>query len=341
MGDSAPTTIGDSGPVSDGGSADGCSPTADDPLDDEGIDSNCDGADGKVGFDLYVNPTIGQDSNEGSPTLPKRSPAAALLMAAGTGGSVVLSSGELEVESIEAAGKWRLVGGYDKTFLGAPKRERTTFNVTNADGLRIAGSGVDGTLAHVQTVGAPATSEEQPSAYAIRATVERLHLDDASVKSGTVAQESVSASIAAIDPGQGGNPGWDGRTTDAFVALPTTTCASVLQPNWVSGSAGDTAYGTRGSGRSAGAGGPDGTPGTDGSNAPKPASLVDGFLRWGDGTSGLSDGKPGAGGAGAKPLASAYLSASGGSGGCPGAGGPAGKSGGGSIAIMLLNGELT
>lgn len=343
--DTAPTTPGsDAGPSTDGGGSDGGgSATADDPLDDDGIDSNCDGADGKVGFDVYVNPTTGLDSNEGTPSSPKQTITAALMKARVTGGSVVLSTGDYPVETLDATGKWTIVGGYDKTFLGKPTRERTSFNVPAA-GLSISGTAVEGTLRHLQIVGASPDGADQPSAYAIRAKVERLWLDDVFVQSGD-GLEGKSGVLDGVDVGSGGNAGRDGSSGGGGADNPQTTCKGVLQPSYTWGATGDSAVGgARGhvtsSGGVAGADGPNGASGTDGDNASKAPSLVDDMLRWADGKPGLSDGKPGYGGAGAKAMTYWWQAASGGSGGCPGSGGNGGKSGGGSIAIVLLGGEL-
>lgn len=333
----------DAGPSGDAGADGGCSATADDPLDDDGIDSNCDGADGKAGFDVYVNPTTGLDSNEGTPSSPKQTISAALMKARVTGGSVVVSTGDYPLDTLDAPGKWTIVGGYDKTFLGKPTRERTTFTVP-ASGLSISGTAVEGTFRHLQVVGASPDSADQPSAYAIRAKVERLSLDDVFVQSGD-GLEGKSGALDGVDPGAAGSAGRDAVSSGSATDPPWPTCKGVPQPDYVAGKAGDSAVGgARGyvtsSGGVAGADGPNGAPGTDGENAPKAPALVDEILRWADGKSGLSDGKPGYGAAGAKAMTYWWMAATGGSGGCPGDGGNGGKSGGGSIAIMLLGGEL-
>ena len=66
----------------DGGGADACTAmgATDDP-DDNGIDANCDGADGIVGVDVYVSSASGLDTNVGTPTAPLGTLAAAITLA--------------------------------------------------------------------------------------------------------------------------------------------------------------------------------------------------------------------------------------------------------------------
>jgi len=324
----------DGGPATDTATSPGCSEGADDPLDDDGIDSNCDGADGKVGRDVYVSPT-GLDSNDGSPTTPKLTIAGALAKTRVTGGSVVLSTGEYELASLEEPGKWRIVGGYDSTFVGKNNRDRVTL-VAPHSGLHITGTGVDGMLQHLRVVGASVEPDGHATAYALRVKVDRLALDDVHIESGS-GRDGASGTSVGIESGADGLPGRPASSSDN---PPSLTCNTVLQPTWSWGQDGDNAVGgKRGSPPVAGAPGPAGVPGTDGDNGPKAPVLVDGLLRWNDGKPGLPDARPGYGGAGAARSTTSG-SASGGTGGCPGSPGNAGKSGGGSVAIMLLGGEL-
>jgi len=327
-----------------GGSVPGCTPTsASDDLDDDGIDSNCDGADGKVGFDVYVSP-MGLDTNEGSPSAPKATIAAALMKARVTGGAVVLSSGDYELTALEASGKWRIVGGYDKSFVGKPVRSRTGLTVP-ATGLLISGTAVDGTLAHLQIMGASPSSADEPTAYAIRAKVERIRLDDVTVRPGDGHDGKDGTPGEPGIAGLGGNEQYSktGWTCDGTAAADNQKGAGPGQASSDGKASGSVIE------RKPGQDGSAGIAAADGADASKSPKLVDDLLAWNKGTGGGSNGTPGFGGAGGAATkwglgwggSYGYMDGHGGWGGCPGKGGHAATSGGSSVAVLLISGELT
>lgn len=330
-----PGTSQDGGPPGPHGDA-GCVATGatDDP-DDDGVDANCDGADGVVGSDVYVNVAAGADTNAGTPTAPVRTIATAITLAAKTKGRVIVASGDYPVDALTIGGEAHLFGGYASSFVGAPKRAITTLHA-GATGLLVDATKVS--LAHLAVRGDAPSHAEQPSAYGVR------------VKSGDVALDDVEVSAADALVGAAGMPGAQGPAIDSSLA-----CDGVAQPSYVRGASAatravdGTAPGDLGNKIAAAAARP-GSAGTDGADAPATLALVDGLFAPTAGTKGLSDGSAGYGGAGGGlgRVATGHYAGvslwsaggSGGMGGCPGKGGSGGTSGGSSVAVLVLAGSL-
>lgn len=309
---------------------------ADEP-DDKGLDDNCDGADGVVGVDVYVS-TSGADTNAGTPSQPLRTIVAALKLATGRAGKVLVSSGSHTLDALKVTGSWSVFGGYSATFLGAPKRASTTL-VGGVGGVLIDGA-QSARLAHVTVRGASATDDKHPHALALVSNVDSLTLDDVALEAGDGRDGARGAT------GTSGTPGATGGNADTATQL---VCGGVLQPPF---SFGATKYLANAEGKHPGnlststpsESGSDGSPGTDGADADGAPKLINGSIATGLGTAGASNGRPGyggpGGGGGSSDQQQWYIGGAGGSGGCPGMGGGGGASGGASIALLVLRGSI-
>lgn len=325
----------DGGPSSNGGTC-VAKGGADEP-DDKGIDQNCDGADGVVGVDVYVSGS-GTDTNAGTPGQPLRTIAAALKLANGRGGKVLVSSGSFALDAIKAPGTWSLFGGYASSFTGAPKRSSTVL-VGGATGVLIDG-GASARLAHLTVRGAASTDPQHPSSVAIVSSADDLTLDDVDLE----AADGRDGAPGAV--GLPGNPGAPGGDADTPTRL---MCRGSVQPSF---SFGATKYMQNVEGKhpgnfstsTAAETGSDGAPGTDGVDASGTPKLTDGALVFGQGEPGASNGRPGfggpGGGGGSPDGQQWYVGGAGGSGGCPGFGGEGGHSGGASVGLLVLRGSV-
>jgi len=308
---------------------------ADEP-DDQGIDANCDGADGVVGVDVYVS-NAGTDTNAGTPAQPLRTIAAALRIATGRGGKVLVSSGAYSVDSIKVPGAWSVFGGYSSNYVGAPKRAATILG--SASGGLLIDQASSARLAHLTVRGAAPMDDKHPSALGLISNVDKLALDD--------------VEIDAVD-GRDGAPGADGARGDSGAhggdgnSQTRLVCRGFAQPSF---SYGAMAYTPNAEGHRPGdfssarpaEPGSAGAPGTDGADATGVPALVDGVLVADQGAPGSSNGRPGFGGPGGGGGTTdvQYIGGGGGSGGCPGAGGAGGMSGGASVALLVMRGSVT
>jgi len=342
--DSAPELDTGTSPSGDGGA---CGDSGVDELDDDGVDSNCDGADGVVGKDVYVDGATGNDTNPGTPTKPKRTIDAALKEALARNGAVVVAAGSYKIDSIERAGSWRIVGGYGAGFVGKPKRELTTLEPGAASGLMI-GAGAKGTLAHLSVLGASPTATGTATAHALRSKAELLVLDDVVVRaSDGRAGESGKEGTKGPD-GHAGPDTWDNARSSNYFEI-WLWCDGIKQPAYSFSTVGGEA---NAEGNPAGnyaaktpaGGGSAGVEGSDGADAAKTPSMNEDLVVWGAAADGLANGTPGYGGAsggtGIDSTGSWARYGGGGTGGCPGKGGMGGSSGGGAVAVLVLAGEL-
>jgi hypothetical protein len=329
----------DTGPVGDGG----CTPTdtLDDP-DDDGVDANCDGADGVVGKDVYVDATTGLSTNPGTPKAPLATLEQGIKLAVSRSGRVLVAAGTYTLDKLDASGEWKVLGGYDASFRGKPSRTLTTLNVPSTGLVLSAASRA--TLAHLTILGANADAKTPPSAHALRTSVEDLLLDDVLVRAGD-ARSGVDGADGALGlAGATGKPGMvsigNGQTLCADGAFGGTKTIGAM-----GGSASPDGK-PAGVGGSPGGNGGDGLHGADGLDAVRTPRLKAGLLEWASAKPGLGDGTPGYGGAGgANKDVGGYVGilkgGQGGNGGCPGHGGDGAESGGGSAAIVLLGGKVT
>jgi hypothetical protein len=341
-GDASPSTATDAGPnmTDDGGAptphADAaCTPSGmtDDP-DDNGVDANCDGADGVAGVDVYVSETAGADTNSGTPAAAMRTIGAAVALAASRNGRVLVAGGTYPVDAYSLTSEAHVFGGYAPSFLGAPMRALTILSAS-ATGLPVDAQAKKVSLAHVTVHGDAASHAEQPSAYGVR------------VKSGDVTLDDVDVVAGDALGGKAGAPGARAPAIDSSLA-----CDGVVQPSYVRGASGPAADGTLPGDFKSGAPAPQthaGSPGSDGDDAPATPKIVDGLFAASGGTDGRSDGTAGYGGAGGGTGTvtqgsyagdTIWLAGTGGSGGCPGKGGGAGTSGGSSVAVLVVSGSL-
>lgn len=318
-----------------------CTPnTQPDPPDDDGLDTNCDGADGVVGRDLYVDPKNGDDTNTGTAKLPFKTLAKALELSDGTV-SILVSAGALSPEPIAEPVGLRIYGGYEKGFLGAPERSRTVFHA-DAGGLHITSDG-SVALHHLTVEGSSAVSADQPSSHGLVFEVAEALLDDVTVRAG----DALSGT-----PGKQGSSGSAGQTSQAG---DTVTCGNKAQPAYAVGAAANAANlagqppGSIPS-KTPAPTGEAGVPGTDGQNADGVPALEKDYLSFAHGTSGSNDGTVGTGGPGGDGYLDTFTingqqysitGGRGGNGGCPGNGGFYGVSAGGAAAVVVLNGSLT
>ncbi len=340
-----PTADGQAGPVqpapsSGGDTADaGCKAGASDPPDDMGADTNCDGADGVAGKDVYLDPVNGQDTNDGTPKTPLHSLAAALTMATGRGGNVLVAAGSLPDATLSVPGAWAVYGGYGPGFIGPPTRSLTTFAPPSTGLLIEQASSVH--LAHMTvksqtpqagaapTGGGDAGTPWSLSAHALRSSVAKLELDDMVL----IAPQGADGSA-----GVGGTAGLDGNGTNRC-SLPTWSFGATTGLS----SDGVTPPGNVAN-KSAAPPATNGYDGTDGTDAAGTLSLALGVVSGAAPGNGRSDGTPGYGGASGGSGTWQSISFSGGvggSGGCPGSGGTGGTSAGSSIALVVLFGSAS
>lgn len=327
-----------------GSSSDGCAAGdsgSADPPDPAGLDTNCDGADGVVGLDVYVSSDVGADTNPGTPSAPLRRISVGLELAATRGGSVLVRSGTYPVDSFTTKGTWAVYGGYPSGFVGQPNRQTTTLTAPDT-GLLLAGA-ASATLAHVTVEGDMPSDPTQPSAHALRTSVSTLLLLDVLLQSGD------GLPMLAAKPGATGQGGVDD--------IGPLKCNNVQQPSYTSGSCcgepsvegrqpGSVAWGIR-------AQGSPGNPGADGNDAAGMVSVASGVLVGDVGKAGSANGTPGYGAAtgGGSPSSpwtapngvspGPFSGGNGGSGGCPGAGGSGGATGGSAVALLVLQGAVT
>jgi hypothetical protein len=338
-GDSAPAPVGKR--ADDGGlnqaNQDGAAPNekdaacaghdaTDDP-DDDGLDTNCDGADGIVGKDIYLSTIAGADTNAATPTAPLRTIAAATTLATRTHGRILVASGQYPVEKLSTTGGWAIYGGYVPSFLGKPKRDVTVL-AAPPSGLFI--DGVDqGSFAHLTVQSDVASDANHRSTHGIRSRAKALVLDDVIVAAG----EAMHAT--AGKPGDPGDP-------DA------SQCASAPRSSWPAGASGDLGAPRAPADGTAGTAGITGSSGT--------ARLVlkdesvalsdDAALGGADATRGAPGGPGGAGTLnnvqynGATYSTVDVGSGISGVGGCPGNPGGPGQSGGAAAALLVLDGAV-
>jgi hypothetical protein len=186
--------------------------------------------------------------------------------------------------------------------------------------------------------GSNASDAASSTAYGLRSKVAKLSLDDVVVRAG----EGLSGA-----PGAAGGAGASGLRGSTGSATGSVTCDGVTPAL--------TLYGTSSGARSGDGGlagsvvtktpaasGGNGLGGTDGADASRLPLVASDLVSWPAGGSGSTNGMPGYAGAGGDNSAWPDIVAGGGaSGGCPGHGGAGGFSGGGSIAILALSGDVT
>ncbi len=312
-----------------------------DPPDPEGLDTNCDGADGIVGHDVYVSADVGADTNPGTPSAPLRTIAAGLTLAATTGGSVLVLHGTYPGTTFANAGVWAVYGGYPSGFVGQPNRQTTTLTAPDT-GLLISEAG-SATLAHLTVLGDMPSSLTQPSAHALRTSATKLSLVDVLLQAGDG---------LPMNPADAGAPGASGVSDEGPLY-----CNGVAQPGYTSGvCCGESSIDGKPPGSIAWSLRAQGTPGnagTDGNDAKGAVSVSNGLLVGDTGQQGLANGTPGYGAAtgGANTSATwvsptgitpgSFSGGNGGSGGCPGSGGYGGSTGGASVALVVLAGAVT
>jgi hypothetical protein len=315
---------------------DGCTAAdgADEP-DPEGEDSNCDGADGVVGVDVYASSEHGADTNEGTPAKPVATLERALALAQGRNGRVLLARGTYHATSVATQGPWAIYGGYRSDFIGPVNRELTVLAAPDSTGLFIEASETV-RLESVTIMAPDADQTDPPTAHGLRLAVRDAHFTNVAIVAG------------AGRHGRSGEPGAAGTAghapSIAHLGATGLQCNGILQPGFTNG--GDCGKASP-EGKAAGTISPlvapeEGSAGRDGSggqNAWQLPMLSDTLVSWAKADPGLDDALGGYGGPGGAARMGLNCGG-GGSGGCPGGPGQGGESGGGSVGIVLLGGVL-
>jgi len=317
------------------GSGPDCDPSGSDAPDADGLDENCDGADGQVGRDVYVDPASGSDTNSGTPDAPLRTLAAAVQLAQTRDGNVLVTGGKQEIDEVSFGGSYAIFGGYGSSFSGTRHRETTVLQPTHPEGLLITNA--DEARFDTLTIRGVSPDEKvSPTAQALRLDVKLATLSNVVVEARNAATGSTLG-----DVGADGSPGVSANGADGASGL---SCGGVTPPNYVNGakhgqpsSQGDLPGNCLT--KTLATPGVPGAPGTPGADASSLPSFDGTWVRWGDGKPGQPNAAPGYGGAGGCDWAG-IVGGGAGTGGCPGLPGAGASSGGGSIAVILLGGKL-
>jgi hypothetical protein len=342
-GSSATGDDGGPGAVTTQGDGGGDACVATDPPDDQGLDTNCDGADGIVGKDVYVDPNAGEDTNEGTPMAPLHTLAAGLKLATSRGGNVLVDAGTLTDSDLASMGTWAIYGGYATTFVGAPQRALTIMQPPSS-GLLVEQAS-SARLAHLTVQSQPPGATGPSSVYGVRSSVQKLALDDVDIE---VPPAGSGTSGAAGTAGAGGGAGGSGLQK----------CNGAFAPQWTNGAGGANGNATSPDGVTQAGRWPStpaqqataGLAGVDGVDASGKLTITNGLVSGDVGTAGTGNGTPGYGGAGCSGNGTnttdyQYLQmwiegGPGGNGGCPGTGGQPGTGGGSSIAVLVISGQV-
>lgn len=345
-------------------SVDAC--TADDPIDDLGVDNNCDGAEGVVMQSLYVvSPSAmtarGDDSNLGTPSAPLATLREAARRAAMQSRTAVFIAGGA---SFDADGLAELLASGVHVYGSlSPSRgwTRVESAVTNAPTEIVASvqgvfvSNMRSRLGHV-VLKPTAMSESSPSRVAMvldgvssSATFDHVRIVVGSATNGTEGRDGVTMASPANANGRGGSDGVAGGAGGAAPVLATACGANASGA--AAGAGGSSALSGTPTGQSGGggaAGGAGGTPtsiqgrqGTFGGAGRAGASGVGstGEIQWNamrrelalstatDGAAGEMGNGGGGGGAGANNGSCSTRGGGGGSGGLGGCPGTGGTAG--------------
>ncbi|MCB9688416.1 MAG: putative metal-binding motif-containing protein [Alphaproteobacteria bacterium] len=313
----------------------------DDPDQAGFIDSNCDGIDGDIADSVFLDPSGGNDGNNGlDPQHPKRTLTAALNVAESQGRSWVLIatgsatfSGPTESfrEGIHMAGGYQTSSNWGRSPNAVP-----TITVPIA-GRVINGWSTPTEWQQIKLAAGDATSQGSSSVALTLNASSGLFLNNCQVQAGN---------------GMGGNAGTNGSNGASTATSgarggngcedSSLLCGSCNRPNGGSGGNGCTGSSDGGAGGQPGKGGSSGVAGTAGDAGPTPnppgggAGGARGTSNGGNGSSGGA-GSPGASGTNGSPgvnlggftLATGYVPANGGNGVVGQNGGGGGGGGGG------------
>lgn len=120
-----------------------CDPAAIDVPDDLFYDANCDGIDGTPGDAIFVDPAVGQDSNDGTKDTPVKRLSAALTLAANKGKAIYLAQGIYDEADLQMVKPVSIYGGYSGK---ADGWKRGTDNITQIGGSYTTGFTVNGLM---------------------------------------------------------------------------------------------------------------------------------------------------------------------------------------------------
>ena len=367
-GDAPDASLEDDGgipPPADGGGDGGCVPDGQvDALDLMGLDTDCDGVDGVMTRQLYVDKDRGDDTKAvpGNPSQPWASIGRALTFAADAGGydAVLVKSGAYDELDVEWAANVDIWGGRSGTGTWAP-----TPSMSNLRGGRVALfiRGVQGRTLRGFQVRAAAGPNASIGVFCDSSSPRFVDVQFYAAEGGAgVAGETEVFPDAG--PGRVGNGGVASGFTDNIG--PPGVCGG--DPGLAGGAAGESksSSGHVGEGPFGGApgrppttscnvpsgqagSGGEGDAGVDGIAGPSATDfgVMGDKLAW-TGADGLAGGfggtgKPGSGGGGGgapnNGRSDSSSGGSGGSGGCPGARGLGGRSGGPSLGLMVRSGR--
>ncbi|WNG14061.1 PE-PGRS family protein [Cystobacter fuscus] len=354
-----------------------CDPSYRDVPDDKFVDANCDGIDGTEKEAIFVDAATGEDErlNVGEKMTPYRTLGAALAQAVESGKSIYLAKGDYTERSLQLDKPVSIYGGYSGTNENWTRGPQyTTRIVVGGIGLTVMNLGEDAGVTLDRLTIQATTPADVAGAPCIGVRVVDsggVRLRNLAVSAGAGSPGASAPSTPPAADGGAGFPGTAGaQGGDGGLPGPSDCNPAGFGQGGNGGIF--TAYATRGQagapgveGGSAGCdGGSDsncdnlkGGPGQNGLNgdAGTPGQEGDGLGLVAQGVWSASSGeqgKPGTGGThggggggGALALIGNGLNGGGGggggAGGCGGQGGLGGQGGGASIALLLINGQVS
>ncbi|ATB35555.1 hypothetical protein CYFUS_000968 [Cystobacter fuscus] len=356
-----------------------CDPSYRDVPDDKFADANCDGIDGTASEAIFVDATTGDDErlNVGEKMTPFRTLGAALAQAVQSGKSIYLARGDYTEQSIQLDKPISIYGGYSGTEGNWARGPQYTTRITvGGIGLTVMNLGEDAgvTLDRLTvqattlpgTAGAPCIGVRVMDSGGVR--LRNLAVTAGAGSPGVSASDTPPAADGGAGfPGNNGatggaggqpgpsdcNPPGFGRGGNGETNESRSAPGQAGAPGVDGGTAGE--YGC-GGGSVCGLGLPGG-PGQNGLNGDAGTPGIEGdgvgFVTQGLWSASVGEvGRPGTagtlgggGGGGAAALSGVPLNGGGGGGGggggCGGQGGQGGQGGGASIALLLINGQVS
>ena len=319
-------------PMPDGG----CDPTAADPIDSNGLDTNCDGFDGVAAQEIFVSPA-GDDRNPGTPGFPVATLAKAIQIAAGK--PIIVGIGDYHEDLSVTGGAPKLHGGYDQSAGWVRVSDRRSNILTSRIGVNLRDLTGDAELDRVDIQPDLNAQTLYENAFALRASGDvQLTIRDSNIKAGDAIGRPFDEPAGMS--GGSGVAGLAGTYTGTVGGGGSSPCNS---PGGVGGGGNGAAGlpGVNGNDGAAGYGvltldtyqffeGGSGTDGTNGSSAVGGANSAGGIVSACPAGVRLIDNfeAPGSGGGG------------GGGAGCAGRGATGGTSGAGSFAIIVSHVRL-
>jgi hypothetical protein len=363
----------DAGNQGDDGDAGGCVPTGEDEPDWERIDADCDGIDGNMSTAVFVSPSAGDDDNDGRPSTPVATLAAAIVLAQeAERGAVYLEATEHHVASpVYVPSGIGLHGGYVRDmdrWTRPPRGELAQTQLRGSPPVLVYSGLVETTrLDGVTVQAAEGAPGESSVAVVVVDSQSQLYIEDTHITAATGGTGSLGQDGGPGDSGvaggnsDAGSPGDPGENRDCrgFSAGGRGGAGGVMgsfaQQMGRGGEVGGQATpgGAGGGLRMAGSPGHSAVGGSDGEvgrSASADGQIVGSWwvpLGGEVGDPGGAGGGGGGGGGGAfnpdGPVGTrdGGGGGGGGGGGCGGNAGPPGGSGGASIGLLVIQSTVT